>query len=117
METQGELFPDIARKSRELAVAEAKKATSDALSVLLENLPEKATCTVPEASEFLGVSVRSVELLISDGTLLAAYANRSDAAIKQHARPIVRSARPFDRTRSKFLTLEELRMKRSNVGV
>lgn len=114
---QIEMFPDIAASAIEAERANAEKEASDAVSVLLERLPEKATCTVPEAAAFLGVSVRSVELLIADGTLLAAYANRSDAAIKQHARPIVRSARPFDRTRSKFLTLEELRMKRSNVGV
>ena len=45
------------------------------------------------------------------------YASREDAAAKQHARPIVRSARPYDGSRTKFLTLEELRLKRSNVGL
>ena len=64
-----------------------------------------------------GVSVRQVEYLISDGTLLASYASREDAAAKQHARPIVRSARPYDGSRTQFLTLEELRLKRSNVGL
>ena len=117
MYEQIEMFPDIAAKAAASEREMAAKAAEDAVSVLLERLPEKATCTVPEAAAFLGVSVRSVELLIADGTMLAAYANRSDAAVKQHARPIVRSVREYDRTRTKFLTLEELRKKRSNVGV
>lgn len=111
--TQGELFPDAVAP----ALPSATSDEHDAAAVLLEGVPEKATCTVPEAAVFLGVSVRQVEYLVSDGTLLAAYASRADAAAKTHVRPIVRSTRPYDAARTKFLTLEELRLKRSNVGL
>ena len=111
MTEQGELFPEL------LPAGAVAAPQHEAASVLLEGLPDKATCTVPEAAAFLGVSKRQVEYLVSDGTLLAAYASRADAAAKQHARPLVRSARTFDAARSKFLTLEELRLKRSNVGL
>lgn len=103
----------------ELASAGAKKLEreiQDAREVLKETLPPKATVTVPEAAEALGVSVRQVEYLISDGTLLAVYANRQDEAAKQHARPIVRSNRPFDPNRKKFLTIDEFRQLRSNIN-
>jgi hypothetical protein len=36
--------------------------------------------------------------------------------MRQHARIVVRSARPYDPNRTKFLTLAELRVRRSNVG-
>ena len=114
--TQGELFPE-AFQADAPASPPAVGPQADAVGVLLEGAPNKASCTVPEAATFLGVSVRQVEYLISDGTLLASYASREDAAAKQHARPIVRSARPYDGLRTKFLTLEELRLKRSNVGL
>lgn len=111
MTEQGELFPEL------LAPGAVAAPQHEAAAVLLEGLPDKATCTAPEAAAFLGVSLRQVEYLVADGTLLAAYASRADAAAKQHARPLVRSARPYDAARSKFLTLEELRLKRSNVGL
>ena len=111
MTEQGELFPEL------LPAGTVAAPQHEAASVLLEGLPDKATCTVPEAAAFLAVSERQVEYLVSDGTLLAAYASRSDAAARLHARPIVRSARPYDAARTKFLTLEELRLKRSNVGL
>ena len=111
MTEQGELFPEL------LPAGAVAAPQHEAASVLLEGLPDKATCTVPEAAAFLAVSERQVEYLVSDGTLLAAYANRSDAVARLNARPIVRSARPYDAARTKFLTLEELRLKRSNVGL
>lgn len=111
MTEQGELFPEL------LPAGAVAAPQHEAASVLLEGLPDKATCTVPEAAAFLAVSKRQVEYLVSDGTLLAAYANRSDAVARLNARPIVRSARPYDAARTKFLTLEELRLKRSNVGL
>ena len=111
MTEQGELVPEL------LAPGAVAAPQHEAAAVLLEGLPDKATCTVPEAAAFLHVSERQVEYMVSDGTLLAAYASRSDAAARLHARPIVRSARPYDAARSKFLTLEELRLRRSNVGL
>ena len=111
MTEQGELIPEL------LAPGAVAAPQHEAAAVLLEGLPDKATCTVPEAAVFLGVCKREVEYLVADGTLLAAYANRSDAAERINARPIVRSARPHDAARTKFLTLEELRLKRSNVGL
>lgn len=109
---QGELFTELAtdgKSKRDLEIQAARE-------VLKETLPPKATVTVPEAAAALGISVRQVEYLISDGTLLAVYANRQDEAAKQHARPIVRSNRAFDPNRKKFLTLDEFRQLRSNIN-
>lgn len=113
---QSEMFPEIASEAAKAAKAKAERDVQDAREVLKETLPQKATVTVPEAAEALGVSVRQVEYLISDGTLLAVYANRQDEAAKQHARPIVRSNRAFDPNRKKFLTLDEFRQLRSNIN-
>ena len=93
MTEQGELFPEL------LPAGAVAAPQHEAASVLLEGLPDKATCTVPEAAAFLAVSERQVEYLVSDGTLLAAYASRSDAAARLHARPIVREP-SFSRWRS-----------------
>lgn len=112
MNEQGELFPGLFPEG-----GEPRGDAAAAVAVLSESLPEKPTCTVPEAAAALGVSVRQVEYMVADGTLLATYASRQDAQAKQHARPVVRSARPYDAARTKFLTLEELRLKRSNVGL
>ena len=109
---QGELFPEPANAGKTKQDLEIQAARE----VLKETLPPKATVTVPEAAEALGVSVRQVEYLISDGTLLAVYANRQDEAAKQHARLIVRSNRAFDANRKKFLTLDEFRQLRSNIN-
>lgn len=107
--TQPELFPEIAKC--------ADKAAKEAAAALIANAPQKATVTVPEAAAFLACSVRQVEYMIADGTLLATYANRFEQAAKRHARPVVRAARAYDPARSKYLTLEELRIRRSNVSV
>lgn len=112
MTAQGELFPGLFPPD-----GAPGGDTAAAVAALSETLPDKATCTVPEAAAALGVSVRQVEYMVADGTLLATYASRQDAQAKQHARPVVRSARPYDTARTKFLTLEELRLKRSNVGL
>lgn len=109
---QGELFEYAADGGRKTTDQDVKAARE----VLKETLPPKATVTVPEAAAALGISVRQVEYLISDGTLLAVYANRQDEAAKQHARPIVRSNRAFDPNRKKFLTLDEFRQLRSNIN-
>ena len=109
---QGELFEDAEYGGRKTTDQDVKAARE----VLKETLPPKATVTVPEAAAALGISVRQVEYLISDGTLLAVYANRQDEAAKQHARPIVRSNRAFDPNRKKFLTLDEFRQLRSNIN-
>jgi len=113
---QEELFPDLAAAAEKAAKSAQERELADAREVLKESLPAKATVTVPEAAEALGVSVRQVEYLISDGTLLVVYANRQDEATKQHARPIVRSNRAFDPNRKKFLTLDEFRQLRSNIN-
>mgnify|MGYP003585916027 CR=1 FL=1 len=91
--------------------------TAEALQVLSDGLPNKETVTVPEARRYLfGVCRRTVENWVKDGTLLTGYANRRDEQQRSHARIIVRANRPFDPNRKKFLTLAELRLKRSNVG-
>lgn len=90
---------------------------TDALALLADGLPAKATVTVPEARRYLyGVSRRTIENWIDDGTLLVGYADRHHEQERSHPRIIVRAERPYDPTREKFLTLAELRIKRSNVG-
>lgn len=90
--------------------------SADAVRLLGDGMPDKESVTIPEARDLMFVSRRTVENWVADGTLLATYANRHDAALRKHARIVVRSARPYDPNRTKFLTLAELRVKRSNVG-
>ena len=47
MTEQGELFPEL------LPAGAVAAPQHEAASVLLEGLPDKATCTVPEAAAFL----------------------------------------------------------------
>ena len=89
---------------------------ADAVRALRGGLPAKDTVTVVEAASQMGCSRRTVERWIDDGTLLVCYANRDDETARRHARIIVRDARPYNPARKKFLTLEELRVRRSNVG-
>lgn len=92
-------------------------ATADALEVLRDGLPNKETVTIPEACKYLyGVCRRTVENWVADGTLLTGYANRHSEQQRNHARIIVRADRPYDPRRTKFLTLAELRLQRSNAG-
>jgi hypothetical protein len=52
---------------------------------------------------------------VADGTLMALYAGRDPNPERRHARPVVRLPRPYDPARRKFLTVEELRARNSNV--
>lgn len=97
-------------------VAAAADEMADAVRLLVDGLPDKEKVTIPEARDLMSVSRRTVENWVADGTLIATYANRFDAAQRKHARIVVRSARPYDPNRTKFLTLAELRVKRSNVS-
>jgi hypothetical protein len=103
---QAYLFPGMEPES-EVAAAER---------LLGEVLPDKESVAIPEACALMSVSRRTVEHWIADGTLLATYANRHDESQRKHARIVVRTRRPYDPNRNKFLTLAELRVKRSNVG-
>ena len=100
--------------------AEAAPARRDdageAARVVQDGLPDKPTVTLDEAARLMFCCRRTVENWVADGTVLAVYANREDEARRKHARILVRAARPFDPERSRFLTLAELRVKRSNVG-
>jgi len=89
---------------------------ADAVAALAGGVPSKATVTVPEAARVMGCSERTVELWIADGTLLVTYANRSEDAARRHPRIVTRAERPYGADRKKFLTLEELRVRRSNVS-
>ena len=104
------LFPGMA------PAAVAADEMADAVRLLGDGLPDKESVTIPEARDLMFVSRRTVENWVADGTLLATYANRHDMAQRKHARIVVRSARPYDPNRTKFLTLAELRVKRSNVS-
>ena len=53
--------------------------------------------------------------MIDDGTLLCQYANAKLEAECRHARPVLRLPRPFDVARDKFLSVEELRLRHSNL--
>jgi len=108
------LFPHLERPSAGAAAATAPRA--DAVRALNEGLPDKSTVSVPEAAKIMHCCRRTVENWIADGTLLATYANRSDEARRKHARIIVRAGREYDPRRTQFLTLAELRIRRSNVG-
>lgn len=88
----------------------------EAARLLTGGLPDKATVTLDEAAALMFCCRRTVENWVADGTLLAVYANREDEALRKHARILVRAARPYDPDRARFLTLAELRVKRSNVG-
>ena len=90
--------------------------TAAAVRVLAEGVPGKASVTVPEAARVMGCSVRMVELWIEDGTLLVTYVNRNEDAARKHPRIVSRAERAYNPQRKKFLTLEELRVRRSNVG-
>lgn len=106
------LFPHLERP----IPAVATDAKADAYRLLADGLPDKDTVSVPEAAALMYCCRRTVENWISDGTLLVAYANRNDEAQRKHARIIVRAGREYDARRTQFLTLAELRIKRSNVG-
>jgi len=97
----------------ETAVLDAEQA--DAVAVLADGLPRKPTVNRQEAARILGVCASTVENLISDGTLLCQYANRSGDPQRRHARVVVRAGRPYDPQRKKWLTLAELVVGRSNV--
>ena len=94
----------------------ADGAAEEAARLLQDGLPDKATVTLDEAARLMFCCRRTVENWVADGTVLAVYANREDKARRKHARILMRAARPYDPGRSKFLTLAELRVKRSNVG-
>ena len=86
-----------------------------AASALCKALPAKHTCNLREASILLGSCTRTVMRLIEDGTLLCQYANAQLEAERRHARPVMRLPRPFDAAREKFLSVEELRLRNSNL--
>ena len=103
----------------ELALGVAQVAESEiaaARAALLDGIPCKETVTVPEAARIMGASVRTVNYWIADGTLLVTYPTREDVSRRRNARVIVRADRPDDPNRNHFLTLEELRLRRSNVN-
>ena len=86
-----------------------------AARALCDALPAKHTCNLREASILLACCTRTVMRLIEDGTLLCHYANAQLEAERRHARPVMRLPRPFDPDREKFLSVEELRLKNSNL--
>ncbi len=106
------LFPHLERQT----VAAPEDAKAEACRLLVDGLPDKDTVSVPEAARLMHCCRRTVENWIADGTLFVQYANRREKAKRKHARIIVRSDREYDARRTQFLTLAELRIKRSNVG-
>jgi hypothetical protein len=107
---QSYLFADMA------PAAAAADEMADAVRLLGDGLPDKQTVNMDEAARLMACCRRTVDNWIADGTLIAMYANRADEARRKHARIVVRAARPYDPTRKNYLTLAELRVKRSNVG-
>lgn len=107
---QGFLFAGMSPAER------SEGETADAVRLLEDGLPEKQTVNMDEAARLMACCRRTVENWVADGTLLAVYANRRDEARRKHARIVVRAGRPYDPARRTYLTLAELRVKRSNVG-
>jgi hypothetical protein len=96
--------------------AERPDETADAIRLLEDGLPDKQTVNLDEAAGLMACCRRTVDNWIADGTVLAMYANRADESRRRHARIVVRAARTYDPARKTYLTLAELRVKRSNVG-
>jgi len=94
----------------------ADTETADAVAALVEGLPAKEWMNVPEAAAYMACSRRTVERWIEDGTLLIMNVGRNSDADRLHARIMIRANRPYDADRKNFLTLEELRVRRSNVS-
>lgn len=86
-----------------------------AAQALCRALPEKQTCNLCEAAILLSVCTSTVWRWIQEGRLLCQYANAQFEAKRKHARPVLRLPRPFDQRREKFLSIEELRIKNSNL--
>ena len=86
-----------------------------AAKALCKALPDKHTCNLREAAIYLSVCMRTVERWVLDGTLLCQYANAAFEAQRKHARPVMRLPRPFEASREKFLSVEELRLRKSNL--
>lgn len=86
-----------------------------AARALCRALPPKATCNVTEAAVLLSVCPRTVARWIENGTLLCQYANALFEAQRKHPRPVMRLPRPFDPARDRFLSVEELRLRNSNL--
>lgn len=96
--------------------AHADAEIAAATAALKATLPAKPTVTVPEAAKIMSASVRTVNYWVADGTLLATYPTRDDECQRRNARIVVRAERPYNPNQNHFLTLEELRIRRSNVG-
>ena len=96
---------------RRAAAADEESATK----ALCRALPEKQTCNLREAAILLACCTRTVQRMIDDGTLLCQYANAKLEAECRHARPVLRLPRAFDVARDKFLSVEELRLRNSNL--
>ncbi len=90
-------------------------AEESAAKALCKALPDKHTCNLREAAIYLSVCMRTVERWVLDGTLLCQYANAAFEAQRKHARPVMRLPRPFEASREKFLSVEELRLRKSNL--
>jgi len=88
---------------------------ASAAQALCRALPEKQTCNLREAAVLLSVCPRTVERWIDEGKLLCQYANAAFEAARRHARPVIRLPRPYEATREMFLSVEELRLKNSNL--
>jgi hypothetical protein len=86
-----------------------------AARALCRALPEKHTCNLREAAILLGCCTRTVMRMIDEGTLLCQYANAQFEAECKHARPVMRLPRPYDAAREKFLSVEEMRLRKSNL--
>ena len=100
------------------AAADVKPEADDQVAAekaLCKALPEKNTCNLREAAILLGCCTRTVMRMIEEGALLCQYANARFEAECKHARPVMRLPRPFDAGRTKFLSVEEMRLRKSNL--
>ncbi|MEI6211492.1 MAG: hypothetical protein WCR06_07680 [bacterium] len=111
----GQTYMPFAAPAARTDCADAQSAEESAARALCKALPEKHTCNLREAAILLGCCVRTVMRMIEEGTLLCQYANAQFEAECKHARPVMRLPRPFDAAREKFLSVEEMRLRKSNL--
>jgi hypothetical protein len=108
--------PDAQAPTMQIPEGTMHQSARDAALALAAELPAKRTLTQIEVAHWLGVSRRQVEYWILDGTLLCLGAARHPGQQdREHRRPVTRLPRPYDPKRTEFLTVEELRIRNSNI--
>lgn len=113
------MFPDLEPRGFDVDA----KAAQEACKGTVLALPNKPTCTAPEAAAATGFSERQIRYWVQDGTLLAINAARCPVgeragrqSVNDRWRIVVRRVPGYDGENMRaFLTLDELLVKASNM--